>query len=109
MEGSIAQPDPAARRGALGRLFAALDGELRAAEVAATDARVASSLREFTRLLGSLDPDVSPSEPGGSRERLSVCRFWESCLRESHGVPIGQVVGALETLGPCLSWAQNPN
>ena len=107
MEGSIAQPDPAARA-ALVRLFAALHTELRAAQAAATDASVASSLREFTRLLGSLDPDASPWDPGGSRERLSVCRFWESCLRESRGVPSG-VVGALETLGPCLSWAQNPN
>ena len=108
MEGSIAHPDPAARRAPLVRLFAALHAELRAAEAAATDASVASSLREFRRLLGSLDPGASPREPGGSRARLSVCRFWDESLREARGVPSG-VVEALETLGPCLSWAQNPN
>ena len=108
MEGSIAHPDPAARRAALVRLFAALHAELRAAEAAATDASVASNLREFARLLGSLDPGASPRDPGGSRARLSVCRFWKESLREVRGVPSG-VVEALETLGPCLSWAQNPN
>src|SRR5262245_6970447 len=108
MEGSIAQPDPAARRVALGRLFAALDGELRAAESAASDVKIASSLREFIQLLGSLDPGASSREPGGSRVRLSVCRFWEESLRRACGAPTG-VIGALETLGPCLAWAQNPN
>src|SRR5262245_20779201 len=108
MEGSIAQPDPEARRVALGRLFAALDGELRAAESAASDLKIASSLREFIRLLGSLDPGTSPREPGGSLVRLSVCRFWEESLGQARSVPSG-VGEALQTLGPCLSWAQNPN
>jgi len=85
-----------------------LDAELRAAQAVTTDASVASSLREFARLLGSLDPGASPREPGGSREVLSVCRFWEESLRRARGAPSG-VVGALETLGPSLSWAQNPN
>jgi Dimethlysulfonioproprionate lyase len=108
MEGSIAHPDPTARRAALGSLFAALGAELRGAEAATTDASVASSLREFTRLLGSLDPGASPRGPGEPRERLSVCRFWEESLRGARGAP-REVVGALETLGPCLSWAQNPS
>ena len=108
MEGSIAQPAPAARRAALGSLFAALDAELRAAHAAAVDASVASSLREFTRLLASLDPDASARVPDRSPERLPVCRFWEASLRQARDVPSG-VVGALETLGPSLSWTQNPN
>jgi len=37
-----------------------------------------------------------------------VCRFWEASLRAASDVPRA-LVAALGTLGPSLSWAQNPN
>ncbi|HKC96700.1 MAG TPA: dimethylsulfonioproprionate lyase family protein [Methylomirabilota bacterium] len=108
MTGSISHPDPATRRAALGRFLGALNGELRAAAAARAEGDVAESLRDFTRLLGAIDADRAAREPAGPPERLGVCRFWEASLRAADGIPPA-LVAALETLGPCLSWAQNPN
>jgi len=108
LTGSISHPDPATRRAALGRFLGALNGELRAAAAARAEGDVAESLRDFTRLLGAIDADRAAREPAGPPERLGVCRFWEASLRAADGIPPA-LVAALETLGPCLSWAQNPN
>jgi len=108
MDGSIAHPDPVARRAALESLLTALDGELRDAAMKAADMDLTASLREFARLLRSIDPR-SPAPAGdASAEQLTVCRFWEASLRGASDVP-RSLVAALETLGPSLSWAQNPN
>src|SRR5262249_52990523 len=69
---------------------------------------VPESLRHFARLLGAIDPGRAAREPAGPPERLGVCRFWEASLQAAAGIPPA-LVAALETLGPCLSWAQNPN
>ena len=109
MSGSISHPDPVTRRReALASVFGALDDELRGAAAKTTDASVAESLREFARLVGSIDSDLAAREPAGPRERLTVSRFWETSLQAANGAPRA-LVAALETLGPCLSWAQNPN
>jgi len=85
-----------------------LDGELRGAAATTADASVVESLREFARLLGSIDPDRGARVSAAPRERLTVTRFWEPSLQAATGVPRG-LVSALEALGPCVSWAQNPN
>ena len=108
MDGSIAHPDPVTRRAALESVLAALDGELRDAAAKAGDAAVAASVREFTQLLGSINPRSSEPARDAGPERLVVCRFWEASLRAASDVPRA-LVAALGTLGPSLSWAQNPN
>jgi len=108
MDASIPYPDPATRRTALASVFAALDAELRGAAAKSTDASTAKSLREFTRLLSSIGPNLAAREPVGPSERLTVCRFWDVGLRTASGIP-NALVAALETLGPCFSWVQNPN
>ena len=85
-----------------------LTGELRGAAAVATDPSVAESLREFTRLLSAVDLDRAACEPAGPDERPTVARLWAASLQAANGVPRA-LVAALETLGPCLSWAQNPN
>jgi hypothetical protein len=109
MKGSISHPDPPTRRReALARVVGVLAGELRGAAAKTTEASVAESLREFARLVSSIEPDRAARGPAGPRERLTVSRFWETSLQAANGVPRA-LVAALETLGPCLSWAQNPN
>src|SRR5882672_7154435 len=107
MGGSIAHPDPDTRRETLARVFAELEGELRIAAEAA-EADTAASLREFARLLTSLDRNRLAGEPATPPNRLPVGRFWDAALRSANGAP-GALIAALETLGPWLSWAQNPN
>jgi hypothetical protein len=106
MAGSIAHPDPESRRVALGGALVALDGALRDAAAGATDASAAASLGEFRHLVRSLDRS-SPA-PAPAPERLPVCRFWEPSLRAATGVSPA-LLDALATLGPSLSWTQNPN
>src|SRR5262249_34596161 len=89
------------------RFLGALDGELRAAAAATAEGDVAESLRHFTRLLGAIDPGRAAREPAGPPERLGVCRVWGASLQAAAGVPPA-LGAALEPLGPCLSWAQNP-
>jgi hypothetical protein len=108
MNGSIAHPDPAARRAALESLLTALGGELREARAKAAGTGEAASLREFERLLGSIDPSAAPRTDAVPAEPLPVCRFWEASLGSAGDVP-KSLVAALETLGPAFSWAQNPN
>jgi hypothetical protein len=109
MHGSISHPDPTTRRReALARVFGVLTGELGGAATATTDPSVAESLREFTRLLSAIDLDRAAREPAGQGERLTVTRLWAASLQAANGAPRA-LVAALETLGPCLSWAQNPN
>jgi hypothetical protein len=108
MKGSIPYPDPGTRRAALGRFCVALDRELGGAAAGSADASVAASSGEFARLLRAIDPDRAGRAPDGPPERLTVCRFWEAALRTANGAP-SALVAELETLGPCLSWAQNPN
>jgi len=109
MHGSISHPDPTTRRReALARVFGVLTGELGGAAAATIDPSVAESLREFTRLLSAVDLDRAAREPAGQGERLTVARWWAASLQAANGVPRA-LVAALERLGPCLSWAQNPN
>jgi len=108
MDGSIAHPDPVARRAALERVFTALDGGLRDAAAKATDTDTAASFREFAQLLGSMDPSSRTPARDAKPERLAVDRFWQASLGAANGVP-SPLVAALETLGPSLAWTQNPN
>ncbi len=108
MDGSIAHPDPITRRAAFSSFLSALDGELDAAAAKAADAGTATSLREFARLVGSIDSSSPARMSGAPLERLTVCRFWDASLHAATGAP-RPLVAALETLGPWLSWAQNPN
>lgn len=85
-----------------------LTGELGGAAAATTDPSLAESLREFTRLLSAIDLDRAAREPAGQGERLTVSRVWATSLQAANGIPRA-LVTALETLGPRLSWAQNPN
>jgi dimethlysulfoniopropionate lyase len=106
MAGSIAHPDSEPRRAALAGVLAALDGALRDAAAGASDASAAASLGEFRHLVGSIDPR-SPA-PAPAPDRLAVCRFWEPSLRAATGASAA-LLDALATLGPSLSWTQNPN
>lgn len=108
MDGSIAHPDPVTRRAAIAHFLSALDGELGRAAAKAADAGMAASRRKFALLLGSIDPSSSARVRAAPPERLTVCRFWEASLHAATGAP-SPLVAALETLGPWLSWAQNPN
>src|SRR5882762_6714027 len=101
MGGSITYPDPDTRRETLARVFAELEGALRGA--AAADADAAASLREFARLLTSLDPSRLAGGPATPPNRLPVGRFWDAALRSANSAP-GALISALETLGPGLSW-----
>ena len=87
-------------------MFAELESELRG--TAAADADTALSLREFARLLTSLDPSRPAGGPATRPNRLPVGRFWDEALRSASNAP-SALIAALETLGPWLSWAQNPN
>src|SRR4029453_13564169 len=108
MGGSIAHPDPAARRAALESFLTALGGELREARAQAPRPGEAGSFREFERLLGSIDPSAAPRTNAAATERLRVCRFWEASLGSAGGVP-KSLGTALHTLRPAVSGAQNPN
>src|SRR5437879_3026796 len=109
MGGSIAHPDPVTRRETLARVFAELERELRGAAAETADADTAASLREFARLLlTSLEPSRLAGRPAAPPNRLPVGRFWDAALRSASGAP-SALIAALETLGPWLSWAQNPN
>src|SRR4029453_9656040 len=108
MGGSIAHPDPAARRAALESFLTALGGELREARGEGAGTGEAASLREFGRLLGSIDPSAAPHTNAAATERLRVCRFWEASLGSAGGVP-KSLGTALHTLRPAVSGAQNPN
>jgi len=106
MAGSIAHPDPAARRAAVDRFLGVLESELH--EVAAKEASpdVAASLREFLQLMGSIDASSAAAPRPTEPERLAVCRHWELSLQDGAPRPL---VAALGALGPWLSWTQNPN
>jgi Dimethlysulfonioproprionate lyase len=106
MAGSIAHPDPESRRAALGGVLGALDGALRDAAAGSTDASAAASVGEFSHLVRSIDRSSAALDR--APERLAVCRFWEPSLRTATGVSAA-LLDALATLGPSLSWTQNPN
>ena len=90
-------------------MFAELERELRGAAAETADADTAASLREFARLLlTSLEPSRLAGGPAAPPHRLPVGRFWDAALRSASGAP-SALIAALETLGPWLSWAQNPN
>ena len=108
MDGSISHPDSFARCATLTTFLALLGGELRGAAAEAAEEGPAASLREFARLLGAVDPSPPAHGWGTPPNRLAVCRFWEAALRAARNAP-SALVAALETLGPWLSWAQNPN
>ena len=108
MGGSIAHPDPHARRAALVGFLAALEGALRDAAAKSADPATAASLGEFLGLLGSIDPDSRLPAPTTPPNQLTVCRFWEPSLHASSGAPRA-LIAALQRLGPSLSWTQNPN
>lgn len=105
MAGSIAHPDPAARR-AVDRFLGVLESELRDAAANETSVDVAASLGEFLQLMGSIDTTSAPPPRLGEPERLAVCRHWEPSLQDGAPRPLVAVLGAL---GPWLSWTQNPN
>jgi quercetin dioxygenase-like cupin family protein len=108
MGGSIAHPDPHARRVTLVGFLAALEGALRDAAAKSADPATAASLVEFLGLVGSIDPDSRLPPLTAPPSQLTVCRFWEPSLRASSGAPRA-LIAALERLGPSLSWTQNPN
>jgi len=108
MGGSISHPDPGTRPVALVGFFAELEAKLRGAAAKADDAATAASLAEFARLVRSIALSARTPGPATPLNRLTVCRFWEASLRAASKAQ--SVLGAtLETLGPWLSWAQNPN
>jgi len=108
MGGSISHPDPGTRPVALVGFFAELEAKLRGAAAKADDAGTAASLAEFARLVGSIALSARTPGPATPLTRLTVCRFWEASLRAASKAQ-SVLVATLETLGPWLSWAQNPN
>ena len=108
MGGSITHPEPEERRAALRVLLAELAGALRAAAATTVDPDTVASLREFVRLVGSIDLDVAAPEPVSTPARLPVCRLWEQSLEAATGAP-SDIVTSLRSLAVSLAWAQNPN
>ena len=104
MDGSIAHPDPAARRAALEQFLGVLESELHEAAAKEASPDIAASLREFLQLMRSIDASSVP--PRSESEHLAVCRHWEASLEDGAPRPL---VAALGALGPWLSWTQNPN
>jgi hypothetical protein len=106
MGGSIAHPDPGELRAALDAFRRALSAALLVAAARTTDPSAAASLRGFARQPGSVD--TAAPTPTAPAARLRVCRYWDAALQAASGAP-SPLVAALGTLGPCLSWTQNPN
>jgi len=66
----------------------------------------AAGLMDFARMIRTVDASTPP--PPESPRRLPVCRFWEAALdAASRGTQ--DLAATLRTLGPVLSWTQNPN
>jgi hypothetical protein len=87
-------------------LLGALDAALLGAAAKTAESGAAASLRDFERLLSLVD--ATPTTLTATPDRLAVCRFWDAALQAASG-GAGWLVGALGTLGPWLSWTQNPN
>jgi mannose-6-phosphate isomerase-like protein (cupin superfamily) len=81
--------------------LAALDQALIEAAAAAEDPAVAG----FAALARSIDRGAERPRVAGPARQLPVCRYWVAALA---GAP-GSLGPALESLGPALSWTQNPN
>ncbi len=60
------------------------------------------------RLVRSLDPARAAGASSVPPGRLAVCRFWDAALQVATGAA-DPLVAELHTLGPWLSWTQNPN
>jgi hypothetical protein len=108
MSGSIAHPDPVTRSAALGRFRGALDTALLGAAAKTAEPGTAASVQDFARLVRSIEPAPTVGPASESPGRLAVCRFWDAALLAASGAP-DPLVAALNTLGPWLWWAQNPN
>jgi hypothetical protein len=105
----IVQMDPRERRAVLGRFLVAMDDLCVGAAAVAGDESTAAALGGFARLTRSVDAARDWPGSAASTERLPVCRFWDSALEMAARGAAHSLVPALRSLGPILSWVQNPN
>jgi hypothetical protein len=109
MDQSIAHSDPSERRALLRRFLGALGKALFYAASRSEDQGTAAALDGFARLTRSIDPMSDWPDRDVSLARLPVCRFWDSALDAGARGAASPFSSALRTLGPSLSWTQNPN
>ena len=92
--------------GPLREFLIRLETALRQAASGADEASAA--LAEFAQLSRTIDSGTA-ARPRASEGTLPVCRFWNGALTAATGQQTAPLVATLRSLGPLLSWTQNPN
>ncbi|HXJ77203.1 MAG TPA: dimethylsulfonioproprionate lyase family protein [Candidatus Methylomirabilis sp.] len=95
-------------RKALGPFLDALDGALIDAAASAPDGEATAGIRHLAEVTRSLDTTGEVPRLTTSRDVLPVCRFWDEALHVARRAGV-VLAPSLLTLGPALSWTQNPN
>ena len=85
-----------------------LGAALAGAAAATPDADAATTLGGFADITRSLAPGPRERSVPGPVAPLPVCRFWDAAIAGAREVS-ESLVAALATLGPALTWTQNPN